>query len=336
MKINVLGAGIIGSATAWALAKRGADVTLIDPNPPGGLASAASFGWINASHGNPRAYYDLRLASMAAWHRLKEEHPALPFRADGTLYLHYDIDHETHFKEHSAWDYPLEWMDNAAIQKAEPNLANPPEAGLFAPLEGQLHVDGAARQFAEMFTELGGQIKHGMVQHLDLESVDMTVLAAGSASDALAHSVDIELPLTAPPGLLIYSTPLPERAVFHTLLTDGLHIQQRPDMRLVAGADFGGGAINDDPETGAKELFSRMKRAFPTLDLSYYGYTLGKRPTPSDGMPIIGRPKGRENLYITVMHSGATLAPIVAELAAQEIMTGDRDALLTPFNVDRF
>ena len=66
MKINVLGAGIIGSATAWALAKRGADVTLIDPNPPGGLASASSFGWINASHGNPRAYYDLRLASMAA------------------------------------------------------------------------------------------------------------------------------------------------------------------------------------------------------------------------------------------------------------------------------
>jgi len=131
--------------------------------------------------------------------------------------------------------------------------------------------------------------------------------------------------MSAPPGLLIYSKPLKNRAVFHTLLTEGLHIQQRPDLRLVAGADFGGGAINDNPENGAKELFARMTRAFPTLDLQYDGHTLGLRPTPKDGFPVIGRPAKQERLYITAMHSGATLAPITAKLAAKEILTGARD-----------
>ncbi len=336
MKINVIGAGIIGSTTALELAKQGAKVTLIDPNPPGGLASAASFGWINASHGNPRDYYDLRMASMALWHDMKAADDALPFRPDGTLYLHYDTDHQTHFDAHTAWGYPLEWRNKDAIQQLEPNLANPPEIGLFAPSEGQLHVDGAAKYFAARFKELGGEIRQAGVETLDLNAADMTVLAAGTASSTLAQSVDVHLPMTAPKGLLIYSKPLQSRALFHTLLTDGLHIQQRPDLRLVAGADFGGGAINDDPDIGGKELFARMTRAFPTLDLSYDGHTLGLRPTPQDGLPVIGRPASTDKLYITTMHSGATLAPIVAKLASQEILTGARDPLLAPFSPDRF
>jgi len=233
---------------------------------------------------------------MDLWHSLKAKDPNLPFRPDGTLYLHYDTDHQTHFDQHTAWEYPLEWRDQRAIQEAEPNLANPPQAGLFAPNEGQLHVDGAARYFAAQFQELGGQFVQNRIETLDLSAADMTVLAAGTANATLSESVGCHLPMSAPPGLLIYSKPLKNRAVFHTLLTEGLHIQQRPDLRLVAGADFGGGAINDNPENGAKELFARMTRAFPTLDLQYDGHTLGLRPTPKDGFPVIGRPAKQERL----------------------------------------
>ena len=113
-------------------------------------------------------------------------------------------------------------------------------------------------------------------------------------------------------------------------------MQQRRDGRLVAGADFGGGQINNDPVKGATEIFRRLEKALPGLDLEPDGHTLGRRPTPIDGMPIIGRPPLYDNLYITVMHSGATLAPIVAKLAAEDILNGHRDPLLEPFGMDRF
>ncbi len=336
MKVNVIGAGIIGAALAWRLTKAGADVTLIDPHPPGGVASAASFGWINAAHGNPRNYFDLRMASMTAWHRLKKQDATVPFHPDGTLYMHYDTDHDRHFAEHSAWGYDLRWMERDEIAKAEPNLANPPERCLYAPYEGQLHVDAAARYFAEQLIAAGGVVVRQHVQNLDTGAADHTVLAAGTASVDLARTIGVSVPLTSPPGLLVYSKPIKSRIIFHTLLSEGLHIQQRPDGRLVAGADFGGGSINDDVQAGAAEIFTRMARSLPNAALEYDTYSLGLRPTPIDGLPIIGQPRDAPGLYVAVMHSGATLAPVVAELAAQEIMTGHRDTLLEPFGPDRF
>ena len=49
-KVIVIGAGIIGSSVAYALSKRGANVTLIDKNEPGSLCSRSSFSWINATY----------------------------------------------------------------------------------------------------------------------------------------------------------------------------------------------------------------------------------------------------------------------------------------------
>ena len=57
---------------------------------------------------------------------------------------------------------------------------------------------------------------------------------------------------------------------------------------------------------------------------------MGHRPTPTDGFPVVGRPDGTAGLYVAVMHSGATLAAAVGLLAARELVTGERDALLGP------
>src|SRR2546421_478410 len=49
LRIAVIGAGIVGAATAWELVKDGHDVTLIEPGEPGGR-QAASYGngaWIS-------------------------------------------------------------------------------------------------------------------------------------------------------------------------------------------------------------------------------------------------------------------------------------------------
>lgn len=56
MKVLVMGAGVIGTAAAWYLAKAGHEVTVIDRQPGAGLeTSFANGGQISASHAEPWA-----------------------------------------------------------------------------------------------------------------------------------------------------------------------------------------------------------------------------------------------------------------------------------------
>ena len=64
--------------------------------------------------------------------------------------------------------------------------------------------------------------------------------------------------------------------------------------------------------------------------------TLGLRPLPKDGQPIIGFPRGRRDVYLTVMHSGITLGPLVGRLAATEILDGVEVDPLAPYRLERF
>jgi glycine/D-amino acid oxidase-like deaminating enzyme len=65
-------------------------------------------------------------------------------------------------------------------------------------------------------------------------------------------------------------------------------------------------------------------------------YTLGRRPLPIDGRPKIGRLKNQldekiKGVYVAVMHSGITNAPLAGKLGIEEVITGKRDTLITDF-----
>jgi len=64
--------------------------------------------------------------------------------------------------------------------------------------------------------------------------------------------------------------------------------------------------------------------------------TLGFRPLPKDGYPLIGFPDGAPGVYLAVMHSGVTLCPIVSRLAALEILDGVEVELLASYRHSRF
>ena len=66
-------------------------------------------------------------------------------------------------------------------------------------------------------------------------------------------------------------------------------------------------------------------------------YTIGKRPLPLDGRPKIGRLKNSvgeiiKGVYIAVMHSGVTNAPIAGKLGIEEIISGKQNKMLTTFS----
>ena len=350
-RVIVIGAGIIGAAIAWHLAKAGAVVTVIDEGKPGGVATPNSWGWINASWGNPEPYFRLRMRSIAEWHRLAAEVDGLGVSWCGGLI--WDLpapELDAYAKIREAWGHPIRPVGRREMAVIEPNLKLVPERAYHVADEGMLEPAGAALTFLAAAQSLGAELLvdtpiKWLVEHEGRVSGVMTdegaihadeiVVAAGAGSARLLDTIGIGLKMSAPAGLLSHSKPAP-KLLNGLVMSPGLHLRQTTEGRIVAGTDFAGA----DPEGNADGLAADLQAKVQAMikgaeDLALDFFTVGYRPTPADGFPAIGRPQGRAGLYAVVTHSGVTLAPALGRFAAEEILSGARDPLIDCFHPDR-
>ncbi len=350
-KIIVIGAGIIGASIAWHLSRKGASVTVI-AQQTGGVATANSFAWINASWGNPEFYFHFRRRSMAEWSRLKADLPDIPLSWCGGLC--WDLPEpelDAYAAQHHGWGYGIQPVNRATSTMLEPSLVNPPDYALHVAEEGAVEPATASRLLLEDAQRHGAILLSGIrVKSLLKEAgritgvetdegpmrADHVALAAGAGTAALAASADIFVPLETPPGLIVHSRPT-RKLLNGLVMTPELHMRQTAEGRVIAGSDFGGTDPGNDPQAAARELFAKVKAALKggeALELDFH--TVGYRPTPKDGLPILGRVETVPGLYLAVLHSGVTLAPLVGLLAAEEIADGREDYQLAPFRPERF
>lgn len=350
-RIIVIGSGIIGASIAWHLAGRGAEVTVVEAGDTGGLATRNSWAWINASWGNPETYFRLRQRSMLEWRKLDREVPGLAVNWCGGLI--WDLDPaalEAFATEHASWGYGIRKVAREEILRIEPNLKQAPEyayhvaeEGMVEPLAAaQAMLNGALSRGARLLNhthvrwliEDGGRVV-GISTDEGPIHADETVVAAGGGSRQLLDSVGVTVKLNTPPGLLAHSKPLGE-VLRGLVMTPGLHVRQTAEGRLVAGTDFAGADPMGRAEALAEELMAKVRDLIGGTDnLQLDFHTVGYRPTPADGFPAVGRCGGRPGLYVAVSHSGITLAPAIGLFAAQDILDGDRDSLLFPYQPDR-
>lgn len=109
-----------------------------------------------------------------------------------------------------------------------------------------------------------------------------------------------------------------------------------PKTIVVIGAGIVGTFDRLEPANSAKALVKKLQNLFGAPQLVLENYVIGFRPTPLDGFPAIGPVQGFAGLYVVVSHSGVTLALALGEMAADEIMYGERHPLLAPCRFDRF
>ena len=126
MDVCVVGAGIIGAATAYHLARLGARVTVIEANRELRGASYATFGWINANGKQPDHYFELNRTGMS-------EHDELARSLGNSSWLHRtgslawtgDVAGDAlaaRVAEHASRDYPAELISAAVVREIEPEL----------------------------------------------------------------------------------------------------------------------------------------------------------------------------------------------------------------------
>jgi glycine/D-amino acid oxidase-like deaminating enzyme len=346
--VIVVGAGIIGASIAWHLARDGARVTVVAEDN-GGVATPCSFAWINASWGNPEFYYRFRHRSMAEWKRLAGELPGLPLSWCGSISWDLPPDRlDAYVTEHGAWGYGIERIDRAEISAREPHLTDIPDQALAVAEEGAVEPVAAARMLLADAEASGASIVtaavrglirtgeriSGVVTSAGVIEADHVVLAAGAGSAPLTATIGITLPIETPAGLIVHSRPHPAR-LNGLVMANELHMRQTAEGRIIAGSDFGGTAPGEDQHATAAALFDKIRRNLsdvPSLAMDFF--TVGYRPTPKDGFPIIGN--ACDGLYIAVMHSGVTLAPLAGMLVAAEILRGETDPMLASFRLSRF
>ena len=351
-RVVVVGAGIIGAAFAWHLARAGADVQVVDGgSKPGGLATANSWAWINASWGNAKPYFDLRHRSMALWRELANAVPDLKVNWCGGLLWDLPESELVAFaQQQSEWGYAAKLVNRAEALQIEPQLSAPPEMAVHVAGEGMVEPVAANAALVQAAQALGAKfhwgkkverliVGHGSVKGVvtpsEIFRADDVIVAAGLGSVFLLQQLGINSAIDGPPGLLVHSRPMPP-LLQGLVMSPRLHVRQTAEGQLVAGSDFGGMEPGDDPAGAAQRLFGEMQKFLKGgRDFKFGRYSIGYRPTPRDGVSAIGRVSGIDGVYLCVSHSGITLAPVLGALGAQEILTGKRDDLLLPFGPER-
>ncbi|NGM46593.1 FAD-binding oxidoreductase [Rhodobacter sp. SGA-6-6] len=350
MQIVVIGAGVIGAAIAFQLARRGHAVTLLDSHGIAAGASGRSFGWINASYFLTEAHYRLRLEGIAAHRRLCETLPGNPTGWPGCLWFEEEGAAQATFAaDLRALGYPVEPWDRARIARELPQLGAAPETALFLPGEGavdpgllaaRLIAASGARLWrgvaAEALVEAQGRVA-GVRTAQGVLAADAVVVAAGTGAPALVEPLGVALPMVARPGLILKTPPLPPVLPL-ILWGPGGELRQDEAGRLVmpTAANHQGGAaetIAGLAGTHADAAMARLRALLPGVKTDWDEVALAHRPVPGDGLPVIGA--ARPGLWLAVMHSGATLAAITGELVAQEIEGGE-SPLLAAFRPQRF
>ncbi|MCW5602956.1 MAG: D-amino acid dehydrogenase, partial [Burkholderiales bacterium] len=133
MKVIVLGAGVVGTASAWFLAKQGHEVTVIDRQPAAGLeTSFANGGQLSVSHAEPWANPSAPL-KVLKW--LAKEDAPLLFR------LRADLDQ---------WRWCLGFLRECTPARTRHNIAQIVRLGLYS-----------REMLGEVLAETGIAFDHG-------------------------------------------------------------------------------------------------------------------------------------------------------------------------------
>ena len=366
MRVAVIGAGIVGGAIAFYLARRGADVTLIDAGEPGMGATSHSFAWINGFGKEPRGYGGLNRRSLDTWDRFARLLDTdIGLRWGGQLtWAATDEDAESLTQDVArlqSWGYVARMIDEAEMMRLEPGL-KPGLVKAAAISDNDGHVPGTlvAQVCARRVSEMGGRVIAGKtVTGLDVQAgsvasvqlsegsvdCDAVVLAAGVGTTELAAMAGVHVPQEESPGVVVSTSPMPpvlrNVAALYGPPVGGedkeVHVRQGTDGVVLMGEGTQESLARDDSPEHAARILERASTYLPELkSATPVPVPVGYRPMPVDGLPVLGYTEAVPNMYVALMHSGITLGPLVGELATMEILDGARVDILEPYRPERF
>jgi glycine/D-amino acid oxidase-like deaminating enzyme len=306
-------------------------------------------------------YFDINAAGVAAHRRLRGELGSAPWLRDpGCLQWYGDPAAEAELAERVRElrdvGYPAVLLprERAAVLEPDAVLADgvrevalyPDEGFVFPPLMVAHLLEiarrgGLSERYGERVVELGegGGVALESGERLD---ADVVVLCCGRWTGELAPAI----PLLAGTergspavGLLVRTEPVP-LTLARMLYVDDTMIRpdgggslllhgDRQDLRVDPGEPPSAELAADLVATAAEHLALRGPIAVERA-------RIGIRALTEDFLPATGWLPGADRVYACVTHSGVTLAAVLGELVAAEVLGDEDQPLLAPFRPTRF
>lgn len=368
----VVGAGIVGCATAFWLARAGLSVTVIERDQLGQHASSGPVSVLaplDAVDSEPRVQ-----AGWSSLETLREIESELedvsrlePRIADtGLLRLagEHDCD-EMSSHATAASNHGCRWYDRAELEAWDSRLDPRWHGGMWSPHES--HVDGArlTRIFARGAEHYGARFEFGtpaiglatsdgcvagVLTEPGLFAAGDVIICAGNWSQEVANWVGSTIPFEPVIGeTLRLGTPLPN---LPTSVSAG-GVQLVPDQGdLWLGKGLAGTLeLSHKPEAERDQPgeWDELDDTSPLVERAA-GVMRGLAELPSretwvgsfgstpDGMPLVGRVPNVEGLIVATGHGphGVLLSALTAGAIVELIVEGEVSGEAQPFSPDRF
>jgi glycine/D-amino acid oxidase-like deaminating enzyme len=367
LRIGVVGGGIVGAAIAMRCAQAGANVTLLEKTAPAAGATGKSFAWINPFMDEPH-YMRVRLKALERWRALDRPLGMGVVWGGYVGFTDKDADRgrmaiqSQHLAEAG---HPTRSLDIEALKKISPAID--PGAlieATWSDLGGHVDPVHATNRFMTAAKRAGARISYPspviaieptasgvtVVTPRERLQFDRLLIATGVDAPAMLAPLGYKLPLLHRPGALVHSKPLPTMT---RIVYDGpgqMEFKQAADGSVVAleaanppplpvHADIRDHVMAFPPgiaEMHGARILSKLAAYMPGVARAEVSaVTLGFRPMPTDGFPVVGPVPGVPRVSLCVTHSGVTLAPLLGDYMASELIAGEEEPMLAAYRPTR-
>lgn len=368
--------GVVGSATAYFLAKAGKDVVLINKDNQAGEASAANAAFVWSITRKPGIDVRLAMHSFTIHRQLHDELDMdFEYVHNGGLLV---IDDESQFpyvKAHVAArtqdGFPLEMIDAKQVLELEPHLSEERILGaVFSPQDGTTNPIFLVTALNLQAKKLGARIfHHTAVTAIDIEDgkvrgvvtdkgpikADTVVNAAGSWGCFIGEMVGLKVPITPFQLAMLVTEQIP-RCVNHPImgasymveedtgkagdLGCGVIISQQASGNLLIGASWRDTGYDKRTIQEEIELMARVNvEAMPMLrNVRIIRSYANFFPHTEDDLPILGKVDDLEGFIMACGHNGhgIGMGPGSAKLIQELICTGETSIPIEDVNLSRF
>lgn len=329
--IHVAGAGVFGLACAWALIRRGAQVTVFEAATIGAGSSGGHVGALAPHAPDPwnikkQLQLDSLLAAPAFWASV-EQASRLPtgYARTGRLQPVPDMDTAARLPDRiaaAARQWPAA-MGMALTRDPHGPLIPPSPTGLWLTdgLTARLNPRAALQALAAAIRAGGGQIH----EHTPApDGHTPTIWATGTPGlVALNSALDRKIGQGVKGQSLLLSHAAPDSP---QIFADGLHIVPHADGTTAIGSTSENTYDTVHPDHQAQDLLARAVAICPALaDAPVLDIWAGLRPRARSRAPVLAPWPGRPGHLIVNggFKIGFGMAPLIADLTAQ-ILLDDR------------
>jgi len=363
-EIVIVGAGMVGGAVGFGLARAGRRVLLLDGGDLDYRAARANFGlvWVQGKGAGMPPYQRLTRDSSDRWpqfHRELAEVAAAPidYERKGGLAFCLGAEefearrgalHRLH-NQLQADEQDCEMLDRAALQGLLPRVELGPDVSgaSYCWRDGHVNPLQLLQALHSAIGRLGGRVLAGHPVNRIARSgqgfrvdagkavfgADKVVIAAGVASGALAAQVGLDVPVRPQRGQVLVTERM---APWLPLPASGL--RQTAEGTVMIGATKEEVGL-DTGTSAAKAAFLARKtlQIVPKLaSLRLVRQWSGLRVMTPDSHPIYAQSQSHPGAFVLLCHSGVTLAAVHADRLAEAIDVGALPLNLDPFHHRRF